>query len=419
MPLKQDKILLGWKETTLGEVVDFVVDNRGKTPPITNTGYELLEVNAITDTFREPDYSRVSKFVDEDTFQCWFRTGTIKSGDVLIPTVGTIGNISFSKSNRGAIAQNLIALRTNEYNDSLFLYYFFKNSETKSKLLKLDIGGVQPSIKVPHLLEMTGLFPPLPEQKAIAAILSSFDDKIELLRRQNKTLENIAKTIFKEWFVNFTVNGKKLKVNSKTGLPEEWRMGKLGDVAHNVKNGVSANSLQDHEHYVGLEHMERKHLAIYNWGRADEVESNKALFARGDILFGKLRAYFHKVCFAPIAGICSTDILVIRPVNPTYFSFCLLWFFSEDVVKYSDASSSGTRMPRTSWDILSGYKIPIPDDSVVIEFNQITKPMIDKVERNIFSIQTLSKLRNALLPKLMKGEIRVKDTKFFIKEKVK
>ena len=114
----------GWRETTLGEVVDYVLDNRWKTPPITESWYELLEVNAISEVMREPDYTKVSKFVDEETFKTWFRKWTIQEWDVLIPTVWTIWNAAYSRQNRGAIAQNLIALRTNNDNSSLFLYYF-------------------------------------------------------------------------------------------------------------------------------------------------------------------------------------------------------------------------------------------------------------------------------------------------------
>lgn len=102
----------GWKMTTLGEVAEKIVDNRGKTPPITIFGFELLEVNTISENQRTPDYSKVTKFVDEKTFKSWFRTGVILENDILIPTVGTTGNISFSNVARGSIAQNLIALRT-------------------------------------------------------------------------------------------------------------------------------------------------------------------------------------------------------------------------------------------------------------------------------------------------------------------
>ena len=211
-----------WKETSLGEVVNFVVDNRGKTPPLVGYWYELLEVNAVSDTAREPDYSKVAKFVDEETFNHWFRKWTIQTWDVLIPTVGTIGNASYSKENRGAIAQNLIALRTNEKNNSLFLYYFLTNPNTKKFLLNLDIGWVQPSIKVPHLLNMQVIFPPFPEQVAIADMLSSFDAKIELLREQNETLEKTAQTIFHEWFGRYSVEYPE-------ELPEGWKLGKVSD----------------------------------------------------------------------------------------------------------------------------------------------------------------------------------------------
>ena len=223
----------GWMETTLGEVVDFVVDNRGKTPPLVNSGYELLEVNTISDNAREPNYSKVSKFVDEEIFVSGFRKGTIKKGDVLIPTVGTIGNASYSKQDRGAIAQNLIALRTNRENDSLFLYYLISGSDTKKALLNLDIGGVQPSIKVPHLLDMTITSPSLPEQQGIARMLSSFDDKIELLCEQNETLEKTAQTIFQEWFGKYGVDDE---------LPEGWRVRKIGDIA-TLKSGYAFKSV--------------------------------------------------------------------------------------------------------------------------------------------------------------------------------
>jgi len=84
----------GMQEIPLGMLVDVVVDNRGKTPPISETGYELLEVNAISQDRRTPDYSKVKKFLSEDIFKNWFRKGHPQPGDILVPTVGTIGNVA-------------------------------------------------------------------------------------------------------------------------------------------------------------------------------------------------------------------------------------------------------------------------------------------------------------------------------------
>lgn len=344
-----------WKETTLGEVAkvqtgpfgsqlheeDYVPDG---TPIITveNLVNDYINHSADTPRVSDEDKTRLARY-------------TLSEGDIVFSRVGSVDRCGYvsAKEDGWLFSGRLLRVRPARNLFNKYVFYWISQPSIKEYVRKIAVGATMPSINTDLLSQVPISFPLLPEQKAIAAVLSSFDDKIELLRRQNKTLESIAQTTFKEWFVKFKVKGEKLKVNSKTGLPEGWRMGKLGDIAHNVRQGVSVNNLQDHKYYVGLEHIERKHLALYNWGYADKVESNKSLFAKGDILFGKLRAYFHKVCFAPIEGVCSTDILVLRPKKPDHFTFCLCYFFSEDVVKYSDSSSTGTRMPRTSWDILS------------------------------------------------------------------
>jgi type I restriction enzyme S subunit len=109
--------------------------------------------------------------------------------------------------------------------------------------------------------------------------------------------------------------------------------------------------------------------------------------------------------FAPIDGVCSTDILVIRPRKEEWFTFCLFAFFSKDVVDHSDLGSGGTRMPRTNWEILSSYQIRMPDDNAIAEFDKIVRPMINRMSLNISQIQNLVKLRDILLPKLMSGEV--------------
>ena len=111
--------------------------------------------------------------------------------------------------------------------------------------------------------------------------------------------------------------------------------------------------------------------------------------------------------FAPWSGVCSTDILVIRAKKHEWFPFCLFWFFNEDLVEYSDLGSGGTRMPRTSWEIISGYMVPRPDPSKIEKFNVIARAHIEKVKSNLSQIRTLVALRDTLLPKLMSGEVRI------------
>ncbi|CAK0766346.1 type I restriction enzyme, S subunit [Gammaproteobacteria bacterium] len=274
-----------------------------------------------------------------------------------------------------------------------FLYYYFNSPYGKyllgTILRQVAVSGITGS----DLTRLVLRIPNIPEQKAIAAVLSSLDDKIDLLHRQNKTLEAMAETLFRQWFVE------------EAG--EDWEEGCLGKFSINSRESINPGDIDSEIRYIGLEHIDRRSIALIQSGTASDVTSGKFVFAENDILFGKLRPYFHKVCFAPYDGVCSTDILVIRPKKPEYFTYCLFAFYQSDVVEYANIGSGGTRMPRTNWDTLSRYPLPVPDDSILQNFNNLVVPSINKIKENIIQIHTLEKLRDTLLPKLMSGEVRV------------
>lgn len=178
-----------WKTVQIKDVISFVVDNRGKTPPTQDCGFPLIEVNAVSATMKHPQYQEARKHVSSDVYASWFRKGHPIKGDILVPTVGTLGAVSFVDRDDFCIAQNLIALRCDEKQCySPFLYYLLCDPNTRQRLLNLDIGGVQPSIKVPHLLDLKIEMPPVEAQKSIADLLSSLDDKIETNKWINDNL---------------------------------------------------------------------------------------------------------------------------------------------------------------------------------------------------------------------------------------
>ncbi len=273
---------------------------------------------------------------------------------------------------------------------------------------------------------------PLPsafEQQAIAHILGSLDDKIELNRQMNETLESIARTLFKSWFVDFDPVRAKMEGRQPYGMdaetaalfpdgfedsmlgeiPRGWDVGKIADITDNLRLSVQPEEIKPTTPYIGLEHMPRKSIALSEWDYADKVASNKYRFLEGNILFGKLRPYFHKVGIAIQHGVCSTDILVIMAKVPKWFCLSLFYLSSDELIDYADAVSTGTKMPRTSWDDIARYSIIIPSPNVAEKFNAITLPFVQRIRANIFESQTLATLRDTLLPKLLSGEIRVKD----------
>jgi type I restriction enzyme S subunit len=247
----------------------------------------------------------------------------------------------------------------------------------------------------------------------------------------NETLEATARAIFKSWFIDFDpVRARRGALpraqvdlpddvlalfpdsfeDSELGeVPKGWRVGVISDVADNIRDGVDPFTVDATTPYVGLEHVPQRKGWLDAWGAASEVESGKARFCSGDILFGKLRPYFHKVALSHLNGICSTDILVVRPQDTAWRGFAFGHLFSDQMVTHATTVSDGTKMPRTSWDALCRFPIAIPDAVVAQTFQTVVEKSYEYIAGNIHESRTLAALRDALLPKLLSGEIRVDD----------
>ena len=188
--------------------------------------------------------------------------------------------------------------------------------------------------------------------------------------------------------------------------PEGWEVKPLGEMAAQRRTGVKPEEIDADTPYIGLEHMPRRCITLSEWGSADGLASGKFRFKQRDILFGKLRPYFHKVGVAPVNGVCSTDIVVIHPTNAHWFGFLLGHTSSEQFVNYTDATSTGTRMPRTKWTDMARYKIALPDMRVTKAYNEVVQPWIAAILSAVHTSRALAAQRDALLPKLVSGEVK-------------
>ncbi|WP_186370196.1 restriction endonuclease subunit S [Mixta calida] len=323
--------------------------------------------------------------------------GAPVEGDILLTSVGTLGipylvrkgdNFYFKDGNLTWIRKINRTKVLPEY-----IYRFLRSPYGKSKIEEITIGSTQPALTISGLKTLTLSIPSLVEQQAIVSVLSSLDDKIDLLHRQNKTLESMANTLFRQWFIK--------------EAQDDWVEGTLSSIASNVRENVTKQNIPSEALYVGLEHIDRRNIALLKNGNGSDVDSNKSKFSTGDILFGKLRPYFHKVCTAPFDGICSTDILVIRPKNHNLQCFCLFAFFQDEVIEFANIASGGTRMPRIDWTSLANYPISLPPDDKLNDFEKIVSIQVRRINFNVHKIKNLENLRDTLLPKLMSGEVRV------------
>ena len=331
-----------------------------------------------------------------------------------------------------------------------YLRYYLVSPTMQAKMLSLAGAGATRNALTKGMIESFEVPAPteVVEQEAIACILGALDDKIELNRRMNETLEQMARAIFKSWFVDFDPVRAKAAArrehpdwtgervsraacpnlkpdlaalfpdgfeDSELGeIPEGWEVGRFGDVAENPRRGIQPGQIEASTPYIALEHMPKRCIALSKWGTADGLESNKFEFRTGEILFGKLRPYFHKVGVAPVDGVCSTDIVVVVPRDDDWFGFVLCHISSDAFVEYTNAGSTGTKMPRTSWNDMARYPLVIPPKPVAEAFTKQVRPAIDRIIAGIHECRTLGALRDALLPKLLSGEIRVKDPGKFV-----
>ncbi|VAW79091.1 Type I restriction-modification system, specificity subunit S, partial [hydrothermal vent metagenome] len=247
--------------------------------------------------------------------------------------------------------------------------------------------------------------PALDVQRRITSVLSAYDDLIENNRRRIQLLEQAARLLYKEWFVHLRFPGHE-HVKIKGGVPEGWEKVLLSEMCMDIRKSVNPSDLPPDAPYIGLEHIPRRSITLNEWGKACEVDSNKFKFAEGDILFGKIRPYFHKVGFTLIDGIASSDAIVIRPIE-THLYYYVLFLLSSDefVTLASKTVREGSKMPRADWRFLLKSEFRRPSAILLELFSETVKPISRQLRNLALHNQQLAHARDLLLPRLMNGEV--------------
>ena len=316
-------------------------------------------------------------------------------------------------------------LQGNEKSDTRFLMYFLKNSDISGFLS----GSTMPKLTQENLGRIPVLSPPLPKQRAIAHILGTLDDKIELNRRMNETLEAMARALFKSWFVDF--DPVRAKVEGRdTGLPKEiadlfpdgfekselgeiprgWSIGKLGDLivqrVERTTPGVETRSLP----YVPIECITSKNIFLSQSLSGQEAHSSLVKFYKGDILFGAMRPYFHKVCVAPFDGTTRTTAFVLIPKEQGDQYFSLFSLFQEETIEFATNHSEGSTIPYAKWiGSLETKETVIPPRSLRNSFQNVAAGFIEAGINQVNESISILQIRDIILPKLLSGEISVTD----------
>jgi len=280
-------------------------------------------------------------------------------------------------------------------------------------------------VTVQDLKRMTVGVPSMTEQAEIIRVIGPIQEKIELNAETCALIETIVRETYRDWFVDFGPTRAKIEQTAPylaeeiwslfpdafdaEGRPFGWADGSLEDVARQVGSSINPESLDANTPYIGLEHMPRRSMALGNWGNANNVSSGKTSFKKGDLLFGKLRPYFHKVGIAPVDGICSTDIVVVNAKSEIPYSFVAACINQDDFVAFTDRTSDGTKMPRTSWKRMEQYPVCVPNVEVMTAFDALAGSMLDWLVSAVHETRALVETLGLILPELMSGALRLRE----------
>jgi type I restriction enzyme, S subunit len=336
----------------------------------------------------------------------------LHAGDVVVVRTGYPGTAAVVPAElEGANCADLVVITPRTELNAHVLAALFNSRFGQRLVGGRLVGAAQQHFNVTAAKELEVTLPPASDQAAIGRVVADLCDMIENNRRRIAILEQIARLMYREWFVLFRFPGHEdvELVDSDLGpLPEGWTVGTFGDLVELRREAANPDEIKVGAVLVGLEHLPRRSTTLHEWDLAAVAGSRKSLFAEGDILFGKIRPYFHKVVLAPVGGYCSMDAIVFRP-RPGARGHALAVASSDEFVAYAVQTSNGTKMPRANTDVLLRYPIAMPPSDVLEHFESVVNPMNSLCQHLAAQLRVLGRARDILLPRLMSGELDVSD----------
>ncbi|MBI5141844.1 MAG: restriction endonuclease subunit S [Nitrospirae bacterium] len=388
-----------WTKTTLGSLATKI--GSGATPRGGENSYKLKGMSLIRSQ-NVLDFSFSTDglaFIDDEQAE-ELRNVTVEANDVLLNITGD------SVARCCVVPQAVLPARVNQHvaiirldrgkANPLFIFYLLQMMK-EELLMQSEIGATRRALTKGMIEELNVVVPALPEQRAIASVLSSLDDKIDLLHRQNKTLEAMAETLFRQWFVE--------------QAQENWEEGTIADlIEFNPSRKLAKGTIAP---YLEMAALSTTTFSPDGWYEREFSSGTK--FINGDTLLARITPCLENGKAAYViflktgqVGWGSTEYIVMRPKEFLHPFFAYSLCRNRDFRDYAEGCMEGSSgRQRVNVDHLKNYDIKIPSKETVIEFNAFAESAVQKLHANSEQIRTLEKLRDTLLPKLMSGEVRV------------
>ena len=395
----------------LENLLDKLIDYRGKTPKKTLTGVPLVTAKIV----KNGTINGYTEYIAEEDYDKWMVRGFPKVGDVILTTEAPLGEVAQLKEEKVALAQRIVCLRGKDnVLDNTYLKYYLQSGKGQKSLSARESGTTVTGIKQAELRRVDIEYPAYDDQRRIASILSSLDRKIELNNKINADLEEMAQAIFKNRFVDFEPFKDGKFVDSELGMiPKGWNVGRLDEIADVVGGSTPSKAKPEYYTQKGIAWLTPKdlsnHPAVYSSrGEIDITEegynsTSTKLMPKGTILFTSR---------APIGyiSIAQNDICTnqgFKSLVPKKAGTCFLYCFLKYVTPEIENKSTGSTFKEASGSLMKSLQVIMPEQKVFEDFETIVSPLFARIESLEKENSRLSLLRDTLLPRFMSGELEV------------
>ncbi len=417
---------------TIDDVIEVLIDYRGKTPPKSENGIRLITAKVIKDGFIREERS---EYISEKTYSSWMSRGYPQRCDIVLTTEAPLGEVAqLRTAERIALAQRVILLRGNaNIINQQFFFQAIKSPFVQAGFQQRASGTTVLGIKQSELRKVNIPCPPLPTQRKIAAILSAYDDLIENNLRRIKILEEMAQNLYREWFVKFRFPGHEQArfVDSPLGrIPDDWEVVTLGDHlialesgkrpkggAQNITNGIPSVGAEN-IFGIGRHRYQSEKFVSHDFFDA----MRKGIVKNGDVALYKDGAYIGRSSYFrdafPHTKFCVNEhVFLLRTTGKRVTQNVLyLWLQEPDTVSEIRANNANAAQPGINQSGVNGLKLIVPPIEILNyvdatgELNLAT--IISLAKKN----EIIRRTRDMLLPKLISGEVDVSDLDITIPE---
>lgn len=425
-----------WTFAPLENCLDALIDYRGKTPEKTGAGVPLITAKIIKGGRIETP----TEFIAADNYDSWMRRGIPIEGDIVLTVEAPLGEVAQLGPEKIALAQRVVTLRGKEgVLDNSYLLYLLQTEEMLEQLKSRATGTTVLGIKQSELRKVPLSLPPINQQKAVAQTLKALDDRINLLRETNTTLEAIAQALFKSWFVDFyPVRAKAERLEpegmdaataelfpdsfeeSELGLlPAGWEVRPIGKLVEGIYDGPHATPAESESGpiFLGIKNLTGTRLELANIRRISENDWSKWTRriepTHGDIVFSyEATLGFFAVIPPEIRCCLGRRLALIRP--HTEDGAGLFWFHQFISIPFQQMLDKhtihGATVNRIALKAFPSYSVLNPPEALKLAFNDLVEPLWATIHSNQAHLNTLTQLRDTLLPRLISGQLRLPET---------